>query len=99
VAYYTITLSDGSLSQRTDAFALQLETHARDAPEWSLVGTSRADGALGKTDAERFIESYPMWRKTPNSSCNESPGSVLVADRSMTPFVPHFERELLPHTF
>jgi len=69
VAYYTITLSEGSLSQRTDAFAILLETHAGDAREWSIVDTYRADGALGNTNAERFIESYPSRRNTPNSGC------------------------------
>jgi len=39
-------LLDNSLSQRTDALALQLETDARDC---SPGGAYRADGALGNT--------------------------------------------------
>ena len=46
----TITLLDGSLSQRTDALALKLETDSRDARGWSPVGAHRADGTLWNTE-------------------------------------------------
>jgi len=45
----TVTFLDGSLSQRTDAHALQLETHARDARDCSPGDTYRVDGTLGNT--------------------------------------------------
>ena len=47
IATLTVTLLGGSISQRTDSLALQPETHARDAQDWSLVGAS---GTLGITD-------------------------------------------------
>ena len=52
----TVTLLDGSLSQRTDALALQLETDARDGRDWSPVGAYRADGTLGNTVPSSLVK-------------------------------------------
>ena len=45
----TIILLDGSLSQWTDALALQFEENSRDSRECSPGGAYRAGGTLGNT--------------------------------------------------
>jgi len=52
----TVTLLSGSLSQRTGALALQPETHAPDARDWSPIGAYRADGTLGITDLSKMSQ-------------------------------------------
>jgi len=50
-----VTLLDDSLSQRTDALSLQLETDARDAQGCSPGSAYRADGTLGNTGSTYSI--------------------------------------------
>ena len=56
----TVTLLDCSLSQRTDALALQLQTDARDARECSPGGAYRADLTLGNAAPRLFTPSPPL---------------------------------------
>jgi len=48
---------EGSHSPRTGALALQLEIHAREAGDWSLVGRYRFVGTLGITAGKEH-----MWK-------------------------------------